>query len=48
MDKNKIDEQAIREANALCKQGRYKRDKRIRLRDDYNIEKFNRLFRGVK
>ena len=44
MDKNKIDEEAMREANALRKQGYGKRDKRINLRDDYNTSRFDRLF----
>lgn len=46
MDKNKIDEKAMREAKALHKQGQYKRDKRVNLRDNYNVVKFNKLFRG--
>jgi len=45
MNKNEIDRQAEREAKALSKQGYNKRDKRIRLRDDYNTDKFSRLFR---
>ncbi len=44
MDKNKIDEEATREAKALHKQGRYRRDKRVRLKNDYNTDKFNKLF----
>lgn len=45
MRKDNIDKDAEREANALRKQGYSKRDKRIRLRDDYNADKFNRLFK---
>jgi len=45
MRKDKIDEQAEREANALRKQGYNKQDKRIRLRDDYNTSRFDRLFK---
>lgn len=44
MDKNRIDKDAEREAKALYKQGRYRRDKRINMRDDYNTVKFNKLF----
>ena len=45
MDKNNIDKDAEREAKALYKQGRYRQDKRVRLKDDYNAEKFDRLFK---
>lgn len=45
MNKTDIDKQAEREANALHKQGQYKRDKRINRRDNYNADKFNKLFR---
>jgi hypothetical protein len=45
MNKAEIDKQAEREAIALRKQGRYRQDKRINLRDDYNVDKFNKLFK---
>lgn len=45
MDKNRIDKDAEREAKALYKQRRYRRDKRINMRGDYNADRFNRLFK---
>lgn len=45
-NKGELDKQAEREAKALHKQGRYRQDKRVRLKDDYNADKFNRLFKS--
>lgn len=50
MDKNSIDKQAEREAMALKRQGKYFNPnyRRIRQARDYNIDIFNRLFKGIK
>lgn len=50
MDKNSIDKQAEREANALKRQGRYFNPnyRRIRQAKDYNIDTFNKLFKDTK
>jgi hypothetical protein len=47
-DKSKIDEEALREAQALKKQGINKNYNynRIRQKDDYNRVKFDQLFRA--
>lgn len=44
MNKADIDKQAEREAKALHQQGRYRRDKRIRLERGYNAVEFDKLF----
>lgn len=44
MNKNRIDEDAEREAKALDRQGRIFRDERLRFESDYNQTIFDQLF----
>lgn len=44
MDKNKIDEEAEKEAKALDRQGRRYNDERVRQQADYNQTVFDKLF----
>lgn len=46
MDKNEIEKQAEREGQALYRQGRYVRERRLDLRADYNKVQFTKFFKG--
>lgn len=45
MNKSEIDREAEREGQALKRQTWQRKDRRIRIREDYNCEKFEKLFK---